>query len=270
MFVVSVLFTIAAIAMVYYSYQRILSIEFGRYAPVWTALATLTLVPFLCVLIAYYYTHTFTPRHCCECGLGATALFAIALSGPLERLSARRMAVLAGLVLVDITPPHLHLLPVGSTTTDIAAAYSIPPQIRSWLDLHPDQPIYADVDSCLANSMFSDPKLFPRVRCIYSQERGIEYSHQQITYLTEMALAHHTNFPIKFASYEEFRRHLPAMLLYNSYPWEEWIPDSLHDDGASIQRIDNRPGDPFGGQFYVVPGPPITSLSQDHPNLVIP
>jgi hypothetical protein len=262
MAVLSVLLTIVAIASLYFSYRHIRSIELGKYAPVWTALVTLTLLPFLCVFIAYYYTHTFGPRHCCECALGALAIFAIALSGPLEQLSTRWTIVLAGLALIYIGARHVRPLPVGSTTTGIVAEYSIPPQIGSWLNSHPDQPIYADVDSCLAISMSSDPKLFPHVRCIYSREREIKYCHRQITYLTEMSLAQHTSFPMQFVSYEEFRRQLPTILLHQSTPWEEWIPDSLHDDGARLELIDHRPGDHPGAQFYfVTEDPPISIAS---------
>jgi hypothetical protein len=238
------------LVLVRLGYRRFRSTEAGRFMPAGVALLTLTLVPLVCVSIAFFYTHVFWPRHCCECVIGAIALFSIAVSRMLDRIgSAGTIAVVLALAVLAVHDYRPRIDELTSTMQIFPGEYPIPAQVENAI---PGQPIYADADTCLDISGFKDPTLFARVRCIYSQDREIKYIHNQIAALTGMSLTRNTSFPMQFVPYEKLSAHLPAILLYKSLDSGRWIPDSLRDDGASMQIIAPGPSEDPSVNFYLI------------------
>ena len=107
---------------------------------------------------------------------------------------------------------------------------------------NPGKPIYVAALQCVDFAQNLPPELLSHFRCLYS-DHSLRY-----IYLTEEALMQHTTFPIRFASYEEFKGDLPAYLVYTPFVKEEWIPTMLKIDGAKMESL----GPGLDGTIYSV------------------
>ena len=113
------------------------------------------------------------------------------------------------------------------------------------------------IDECLDLSLNIDPSILAHLRCVDPGTRQLKYDHFVVGAITSATMAQHTNFPIQWVSYEDFRSHLPAVFVLSQNAQEDWLPQSLRDDGATMQPDPDFPGDHFTGQLYLVTGPPL-------------
>jgi hypothetical protein len=196
----------------------------------WLALVALTLLPCLAVAIAYLTVGTYQPRHCIEAAVGIAALLAIALARPLSALSLT--SALAAIVIALVIGATVAVKLVQHRKSEsLAQIVGEQPSavILAALDSNPNLVLYMTAQECDINSLYINPQVLQRMRCVTSSEFELSYMH-----LTLAALAEHTAFPVRVVSYRDMRQQLPALLLPSAPPWDNWIITALQQDGVRI------------------------------------
>lgn len=217
----------------------------------WASLFTLVLFPLPALLLGYFVTHIYFPRYAIQCGAGVAGLLGLAVAQVTRRLRGRT-AVAWGIAggLLGFALALRMVVQQKHTANAVHREYAVSPEIRSFLDSHPGEPIYTSIDVCLLYPFEGDQEYASRIRCVQSRKLEMRFKNNVLSSQSAIVMGAHTDLPYPVVNFEQIRGQ--AILVYQDLPWLEWIPDGLKSVGATEVNV----GTGMGGDVRLVQFPP--------------
>jgi len=216
-------------------------------SPVAVLLLVTTLLPLPAVWTAMHIGHAYRERYVCYAIVSIVLLVSVLVGDVVQRFGAGASLAILLLFAVavgwkcmtrhrDLGTTHAYNLQ-GTPTGDA---------FISLLRQSPHALLYMSIEPCMVADYYSSAEIRERLRCVYSDQRELQYANTNTQALTSRAIAFSTH--LKIVDYRQMTadRNHSLVLLVHDHPWQQWLPYSLRDDGAQLALVGNY----MNGQVY--------------------